>query len=299
MALPAASALFWIIAALMVVVTLACVLPTLVSRRARPDAPSRLAANDVIYRSRVADLDAELAAGGLPRAEHASAGVELERQRLADAMDDGHAANLRPTPRLALALAIALPALALGLYATLGDPGALSTRTRISARDAADAAAAPALRNDLVRHLARSPRDGRGWVLLARLDFEAERYAEAGAAYEKAIAASPKVAGDPVVWCEYADALGMAQGGLLAGKPRELVMRALTLNPAHPKALEMAGSAAYEAQEYEMAARYWRQLLALLPERVRAHEELSAAIARADALAGTPGRSSPGSVGGR
>jgi len=40
---------------------------------------------------------------------------------------------------------------------------------------------------------------GRGWVLLARRDFADNRYADAASAYEKAIAASTKVAGDPAV----------------------------------------------------------------------------------------------------
>jgi cytochrome c-type biogenesis protein CcmH len=74
----------------------------------------------------------------------------------------------------------------------------------------------------------------------------------------------------------------MAQGGSLAGRPRELVMRALAQTPTHPKALEMAGSAAYEAGEYVSAARYWRELLAQLPQGSREQAELAAAIARAD-----------------
>jgi cytochrome c-type biogenesis protein CcmH len=191
----------------------------------------------------------------------------------------------RRAPRLARVLAIALPLVTLGLYAILGDPGSAGGKWGTSDREAGDAAAGPASRDDLVRHLARSPRDGRAWVLLARLDFEADRYADAGAAYAKAIAASPKVASDPAVWCEYADALGMAQGGKLDGKPRELVMRALALDPVHPKALEMAGSAAFEAQDFSAAAKYWRELLALLPAQERAHGELAAAIDRADEFA--------------
>jgi cytochrome c-type biogenesis protein CcmH len=147
-------------------------------------------------------------------------------------------------------------------------------------------------RDKLIRHLARSPPDGRGWVLLARMDFASERYADAGTSFERAVAASPRVAGDPAVWCEWADALGMAQGGSLVGRPRELVHKGLKLDPTHPKALEMAGSAAFEAQEFAAAARYWRELLTLLPARDRAREELAAAIERADAFAiraGVPG----------
>jgi hypothetical protein len=66
------------------------------------------------------------------------------------------------------------------------------------------------------RQVEHNPRDGRAWALLAMLEFEADRF-------ERAVSTSPKVAADPAVRCEYADALGMAQGGSLAGRPTELI----------------------------------------------------------------------------
>lgn len=186
--------------------------------------------------------------------------------------------------RLALVPALVLPVLAFGLYSIYGDPGAV-TGGGATSLTAGEPQAAPASRDELVRHLERNPGDGRGFVLLARMEFESDRFAQAAAAYARAIEANAKVAADPAVWCEYADAVGMAQGGKLAGKPRELVLHALALNPAHPAALEMAGGAAFEAQEYAKAALYWRELLAQLPTQARARIELEAAIARADGLA--------------
>jgi cytochrome c-type biogenesis protein CcmH len=186
--------------------------------------------------------------------------------------------------RRAVVPATLLAALACVLYAMTGDRGAV----RDPADQSAPAAAAPralTFRDSLATQVARDPRDGRAWVLLARTEFEADRFGEAAAAYEKAVAASPKVARDPAVWCEYADALGMAQGGSLAGAPRDLIGHALAINPVHPKALEMAGSAAYEARDYESAARYWRELLTQIPARTREHGELAAAIERADEFA--------------
>ena len=110
---------------------------------------------------------------------------------------------------------------------------------RAPAADAAasSAALAESTRAELVRHLERSPDYARSRVLLARWDFEVDRFADAAAAYEPALATRRKIALDPDLWCEYADALAMAQGGRLAGKPRELVMRALVDNPKHPRAL--------------------------------------------------------------
>lgn len=124
------------------------------------------------------------------------------------------------------------------------------------------------------------PRDARGWVLEARSKMQLNLYKEAARAYEKGIAASPLVASDPQVVCEFADALAMAQAGKFAGRPAELVQEALKLNPSHPRALEMAGSVAYEAGDYALALRHWERLLAQLEPGSGAHADLSAAIAR-------------------
>ena len=141
------------------------------------------------------------------------------------------------------------------------------------------------MRDHLAHQVERNPRDGRAWALLGYADLEAQRYAAAALAFERALAVNRRVAVDPAVWCDYADALGMAQGGSLTGRPTELVMHALSLQPAHPKALEMAGSAAYERREFKDAAQYWRRLLAQLDDGSQSQRELLAAIARADRLA--------------
>jgi len=142
-----------------------------------------------------------------------------------------------------------------------------------------------ALLQRLGRYFEKQPRDARELVFAARRLAEAERYAEAAQAYEKALALPSKVVKDPAVWCEYADALGMTQHGKLAGKPRQLIDRALALNPEHPKALELAGSAEYELGNYDVALGFWRPLLALLKPGTQMHTELAAAIARTEGLA--------------
>jgi cytochrome c-type biogenesis protein CcmH len=144
-----------------------------------------------------------------------------------------------------------------------------------------DAVEGDAFISRLEAHLRSQPRDGRGWVLLARAHFDGDRYADAAAAYERALAVSPKVGRDPVVLCEYADALGMAQRGL-EGRPSELIALALSIDPQHPVALEMAGSAAYEKGRYADAVKHWKLLLATLAPQSDRHQELAAAIDRAE-----------------
>ena len=96
----------------------------------------------------------------------------------------------------------------------------------------------------------------------------------------KALAASAKIARDADIWCERADALGMARGGALAGEPTAFIERALAIDARHPRALEMAGSAAYQRGEFRLAVRFWNELQALVPADAQA--ELGAAIARAE-----------------
>ena len=154
------------------------------------------------------------------------------------------------------------------------------------AEQSAPAVALPRVSIDTLREQTRRhPRDGRGWALLGYAAFEADAYAEAAAAFEKAVKASPKVAADPGVLCDWADALGMAQGGSLKGRPTELVSRALALSATYPKALEMAGSAAYEQRQFGLAADYWRRLLPQMAEGSTGRRALEEGIARAERLA--------------
>lgn len=190
----------------------------------------------------------------------------------------------------ALAAALFVSTLALVHHLRPGGLNALSTESdaRPPAGQAMDSAGdADTYLRRLRAHLEQTPRDARGWVIFARLQAESDHFAEAAQAYGKALALPSKVATDAAVWCEYADALGMTQGARLAGRPRELIDRALALNPNHPQALEMAGSAEYGEGDYAAALRFWRPLLARLEPGSQAHAELAAAITRAERLGAT------------
>jgi cytochrome c-type biogenesis protein CcmH len=239
--------LFWLLAAAMTALALAFLLPRLWRGLPPRAAVSRGDERDA-YRAQLADLNASAMPAGSPSGSTPRRGPTCERRLLVDAAEEApRPARTGGTHRTAVVVSIALPVLAAGLYALFGDPDALrSGRADRGCRRLRRTARGAGMRDELLRHLERNPRDGRGWVLLARFDFAADRFADAALAFEKALSTAPKVAADAGIWCEYADALGMAQGGRLAGKPREVVMRALALSPAHPRALEMAGSAAYE-----------------------------------------------------
>jgi cytochrome c-type biogenesis protein CcmH len=225
------------------------------------------------------ELEGERARGLLDETAFAQAREDLQRRLLADA-SEGVAAASPPTSRRTLFfVAAALPVAAAALYVQFGHPQLLAAPP-----PEPKAAGGPAggVLAQLEAHLAATPGDARAWVMLARARMDRDEFAAAAVAYRQALEASAKVARDPQVWCEYADAVGMAQGGRLAGQPSELIGKALALDAAHPRALEMAGSAAYEGGDFRAAARYWQQLLAQMQSGSAEHAQLAAAITRAE-----------------
>ncbi len=186
------------------------------------------------------------------------------------------------------ALAAVTAVAGIALYAGRGDPdagdGPRADRPASARGAEVPAVATPDASNpaELERHLASHPADARALVLKARLDMQAQRFEAAAGAYQRALEGSSKVARDPGVWLEYAEARGMLQGGTLTGQPRQAIDKALSIDAANPKALDLAGSAAWEGGEFTTAARHWKRLLEQLAPDSARHVALTAAIERAE-----------------
>jgi len=232
---------------------------------------SRRRMNVAVARQQLRELVRERDLGVIAQPQFEAMRDELQRRLLADAQPGEPPEATRALRWPLIAIAAAVPVLAATTYGIVGTPGAIGR--------AGDGSTAP-----LEAQVAAWPNDARAWVLLARSRMDAEQFAPAATAYARAIALSPKVANDPQVWAEYADALGMTQGGALAGKPREAIDRALRLDPRQPKALELAGSAAYEARDFRAAHAHWRALLEALPPDSPQRLPLAAAVEKVERL---------------
>ncbi len=282
---------FWLSAFGMTLAALAFVLARLVfPRRESPFVEPR-EANLAALRASRSELDRDLANGLLSAAEHESAREELTR-RAAEELDEGSApVPTRPAWAAAAAFAVVVPVAALGLYTQVGSPDAIDSVAAFKSIEGdITAERLPALREQLAKHVAEHPKDGRAWVLLGRISLAMDRFAEAEKAYGEAVK-DRKVALDAAVWCDYADATALAQGGKLEGKPEMLVAKALEVDGTHPQALEMAGSIALERGDLAGAARHWKALLAQLPEDLPQRAQLVRAVEKAERLAGQAPRS--------
>ena len=80
---------------------------------------------------------------------------------------------------------------------------------------------------------------------------------------------------------------------VLAGEPTRLLERSLALDPFQPKALALAGAAAFERGDFAAAVAHWQRLLNISPADAGYREELEQGIARARAAQRDAGASAP------
>ncbi len=258
-----------------------------------------------IYRDEAAELKDDLDGGILSQEQYAEARRELEQRLLEDMPDQSGAAAAPYRGRSAAwVLMAAIPLGAVGIYMTIGTPAALQQRAPTDAEMAAGHQMTEgdvvAVIDKLTARVAKSPDDFEGWSMLARSYTSLGRYNDALAAFGKAVAINQN---DAVLLTDYADVLAVSQGKDFRGRPMELILRALSVNPQHPKALALAGTAAFTVKQYDQAAAYWERLLALLQPGSESAQGVSRGIEEAKSLAvakQTGGDAAAGaSVGGR
>jgi cytochrome c-type biogenesis protein CcmH len=76
----------------------------------------------------------------------------------------------------------------------------------------------------------------------------------------------------------------MASGRSLEGKPMELIQRALKVDPNNAKALQLAGSAAFQAKDYKKAVGYWERVLKQVPPGSEVAQTIQSRIDEAKTL---------------
>jgi cytochrome c-type biogenesis protein CcmH len=245
---------FWSLAALMVAVALAFILVPLLRPRA-PAGPSVVEANLEVLRGQRREIESDVANGLLPaeaRDEALAELVDRARDDLAPVAAPSPPAPRRPWIAAAIA-AIGVPVIAFGMYLAVGAPFAADSSLVARAGAQMSDEQIAAMVDRLAQKVRDRPDDATGWALLARSYAALGRFPDAVKAYEHLAKIAPEDAG---VLADWADALGMAQGRSLAGKPLDLVKRALEIDPQQPKALALAGSAAMDAGRYREAIDY-------------------------------------------
>jgi cytochrome c-type biogenesis protein CcmH len=289
--------LFWIICAGFILLALGFILPPLLQHSEESDRETeeeRKQANIAVYRDQLSELQADLQNGIVSEEQYAQDREEIERRLLEDTA--GSKSKDKPSPAhasarsTAYALGIGLPLVAVIFYLNVGNSQTLKGAAAPT-QPTASTAAAPAGRSQeqieanvtaLAKRLQDNPSDAQGWAMLARSYSSMEKFAEAAGAYAKATELKPK---DADLWAEYAFATAMANGRSLEGRPTEIIAQALKVDPENAKALQLAGSAAFQAKDYKKAVGYWERVLKQVPPQSEVGQTITSRINEAKQLA--------------
>ncbi|HEX5612553.1 MAG TPA: c-type cytochrome biogenesis protein CcmI [Burkholderiales bacterium] len=272
---------FLSIAGLLLIATVAILVYPLLARRARGDT-SRNALNASLYAEQLGDLEADLKSGALAPTEYEAARTELKARLLAEAGESETPASMDRGRSAAIALAFAVPVLAIAVYLAVGAPQAIFPPQAAERAHDLTPQQVEAMVQKLAERLKAEPGNVEGWMLLGRSYAAFGRFKEAADAYAQAAKLQP---GDAQLLADYADALGMAQGRSLAGEPEKLIARALEADPRHLKALALAGTAAYDRKDYKAAAGFWERMLPLVDANSEDARSIRANVEEARALA--------------
>jgi cytochrome c-type biogenesis protein CcmH len=172
----------------------------------------------------------------------------LRESELDNAPQAAPVATGKRTKWMTATCAALLPIAAIGMYFLLGAPHAVIPEV-VRPETAKQESQMDELFRVAEERLKAEPNDAKGWYLLARAKASVGRFDDAMKDYETLMKLTPN---DADAWADYADAAaGMAEGKM-AGKPLELVSRALTIDAKQPKALLLRGT--HEIQINDLVA---------------------------------------------
>ena len=268
---------FFLSAAALVCVAIAFVVPVILRESTNDLRVDRRQKNIEIARQRLDELKRRESDDEANIEEVETIRKEIERDLLDDVAGveegvegNGHRRSVRVRQWTAVFASVLIPVSAGLLYLALGepsvirDPGVINASAPVQTADSGqselqingESISFEQMTQRVLTHLADKPDDIEGWATLAQLFIAQQRFGEAASTYRKI----RELSGDSAdLLVREADAMAMANEGVLSGEPEMLITKALRLDPNHGSALWLAGIAAAARGDYQASLQYWRR----------------------------------------
>ena len=272
---------FIVLSGLLIIAALGLLLPPLMRVRPPHAVTSRSTSNALVYAEQLAELDAELHTDTISREQWGVLREEIERRALDEEAQAQVRASGGGSAVAATTIGAVVPVAALAFYFLIGTPQALAPAPIVAepaARETPTTEQIHAMVAKLAARLESERDDTEGWIKLGGAQAALGRYPEAAAAYATTVGQRP---GDARLLANYAEALAMARGRDFSGEPEKLITRALKADNKNIKALTLAGTRAFQREDYRGAVKYWQQILPLAPEGSEFAQSVRAGIAEA------------------
>ncbi len=241
---------------------------------------SRRQMNAVIYREELDKLEAEHQAGVITSADYEIAHAEMRQRLFQDTAEEDDQELAGSPKKTAIWLSIFIVLISSVLYFTLGD---VLRASQSNVEKPVTQEGVEKMVAEFAAKMEKDPGNLQGWAMLGRSYRILGRNEDAAKAYQRA---GDFIDSDPQLLADYADTLAANANGSFAGKPLQLINKALKLDPNNLLALWLSGTAFYNSGNYKAAVQSWEKLLQKLPPDTDEARTIKGSIAEARSKGG-------------
>lgn len=277
--------MFWIINAILILIALAFVLPSLLKKRSTLK-DGRREQNIFIANEQLQELETRFEQGEIESKDYQSTRDEIEQSLFADVSnsDDMPLKANTKSPWLSGALiALLIPVIAIPVYLKTGNPAftqELDSKKAVAQAVPRNADGTPDIDTmvaGLQKKLEADPNNAEGWYMLGRSYMVLKRFPDAVSSFDRALKIKPESAS---IMLSLADSLAMLNKGEITGRPIKLINKALELEPDNLTALWLGGMAERQQGNYLTAIERWKKVLTLISDPSE-RQEVNSLIAEA------------------
>lgn len=254
---------------------------------AKESATSRCQMNAAIYREELDKLEADRLAGTVDSYSYEQTHAEMRQRLFQDTDEADDFAVLGSPKKTIIGICLFVVILSAGFYFYLGDAAQIAQKSteRPMTQESVEK-----MVDEFAAKMDKEPDNLKGWAMLARSYRILGRNTEAANAYARA---GSFIDSDPQLLADYADVLAANANGNFAGKPQQLINKALAQDPNNLLALWLSGTAAFNVQNYKAAVQSWEKLAKQLPGESDEARAIAASIAEARSKGGLASASAP------
>ena len=254
---------------------------------AKESATSRRQMNAAIYREELDKLEADRLAGAVDSYSYEQTHAEMRQRLFQDTDEADDFAVLGSPKKTIIGICLFVVILSAGFYFYLGDAAQIAQKSteRPMTQESVEK-----MVDEFAAKMDKEPDNLKGWAMLARSYRILGRNTEAANAYARA---GSFIDSDPQLLADYADVLAANANGNFAGKPQQLINKALAQDPNNLLALWLSGTAAFNVQNYKAAVQSWEKLAKQLPGESDEARAIAASIAEARSKGGLASASAP------
>jgi cytochrome c-type biogenesis protein CcmH len=254
---------------------------------AKESATSRRQMNAAIYREELDKLEADRLAGTVDSNNYEQTHAEMRQRLFQDTDEADDLAVLGSPKKTIIGICLFVAILSAGFYFYLGDAAQIAQK---SSEKPMTQESVEKMVEEFAAKMEKEPDNLKGWAMLARSYRILGRNTEAANAYARA---GSFIDSDPQLLADYADVLAANANGNFAGKPQQLINKALAQDPNNLLALWLSGTAAFNVQNYKAAVQSWEKLAKQLPGESDEARAIAASIAEARSKGGLASASAP------